>query len=179
MLLKAYSVTDSHSNSNTNLMGYCYLFLSVSFYTQEAIYRQKWNFIMKSNLTWELQFDPKAHNQLTKLTAKLDTSPYWFTPKRMKWNSMTLETFRNHLRKLARHYHASHIIIRETTEEDEETIVYFHRDYLFREKYLEDTDQNENNIVYDFYQIKKEEGIILPYYVFLYSNQLFPTMKKE
>lgn len=134
---------------------------------------------MKSNLTWEIQFDPKKRDPLSTLTAKLDNSPYWFTPKRMKWNSMTLETFRNHLRKLARHYHASHIIIRETTEEDKETIVYFSRDYLFREKYLEDTDQNEDNIVYDFFRVKESEGTILPYYIFLYSHQLFPTIQQE
>ena len=73
---------------------------------------------MQTNLKWNYQLNKKGFTTTAAcilhcpehiLTAKLDTSPYWFIP----WDSymITLSTFQRNIRKLAKEHQATEVTI--------------------------------------------------------------------
>lgn len=116
---------------------------------------------MKTNkrLRYIYNFDQKKYKHEFasggKLVAKLNNSPYWFMPIRLTYSSMGLAAFQKHIRKLAEHYGATEATIQILPQTNTKTYLAFKRNYLFREKHLEDTDQNKENVYYIFIQKEK------------------------
>ena len=131
---------------------------------------------MENKIKWSFTFDHKnyKHEGIDgKLVAFLNTGKVWFAPDTYVW--ISLPTFINHVRKLARYYNADNVIVSKLETIDQDFYCVFGRRYLFKEKYLENTDQSKKNVYYDFWKKPKipQYNVIDLNYYWLYESEIF------
>lgn len=134
---------------------------------------------MKANIKWNYQFNKKEFTTTAAsilhcpeyiLTAKLDTSPYWFIP----WDSTmrTLPSFQRNIRKFAKEHQATEVTI--TTLDKIQTdnvirykkigIVFVNREAIEKEWIFAKTNKNtlQSKIIHEtelFPYLKNDERI--------------------
>ena len=84
-----------------------------------------------------------------------------------------VETLKRHIRLLAEYYNITEVTIKPITKQTD-TFVTFKRDYLFRDKYIESTDQSHNNFYYNYFLHRPiDNPLVIQLPEYLYESQVF------
>ncbi len=134
---------------------------------------------MQANIKWNYQFNKKEFTTTAAsilycpeyiLTAKLDTSPYWFIP----WDSkmITFSTFQRNIRKLAKEHQATEVTITTLDKIQTDSVIrykkigtlFINREAIEKEWIFAETDKNtlQSKILHEtelFPYLKNEERI--------------------
>ena len=109
----------------------------------------------RNNIKWQFQFPRNEFVDTMKngkLAAQIENCPSWFMPESESWTDICLEAFCRHVRKLARYYKAKTVSVKILKSGEYGQCVLFRRCYLFKAKYMEQTDQSRNNVYYFYYK---------------------------
>ena len=131
---------------------------------------------MQANIKWNYQFNKKEFTTTAAsilycpeqiLTAKLNTSPYWYIP----WDSMmiTLPSFQRNIRKLAKEHQATEVTI--TTLDKIQT------DSVIRYKKTGTLFVNRKAIEKEWIFAKTNKNTLQS--KIIYESELFPYLKYE
>ena len=127
-----------------------------------------------SKIIWNYEYDHK-NVKYAFFAAKIKNCNYWLVPESASFRCMTyrVETLKRHIRLLAEYYNITEVTIKPITKQTD-TFVTFKRDYLFRDKYIESTDQSHNNVYYNYFLHKPiENPLVIQLPEYLYESQIF------